>query len=125
VSSPPPDRVNLDRARLRVPPEFAQVAAMVLVSAPAGAAFDAAAICWDEPDTALAPVFDGVSMVQSFTVRLPGGADGRCWLPTSTALRLGGVGRSWVAGHLTARQALGGEEALTAELTAPGGLRLA
>jgi hypothetical protein len=90
---------------------------MVLVTAPAGAAFDVAAIGWDEPD--------GEPMVQSFTVRLPDGAAGRCWLPTSTALRLGGIGRSWVAGYLTARQAFVGEEALAAELSAPGGLRLA
>jgi hypothetical protein len=71
------------------------------------------------PDTALADVFDGEPMVQSFLVGLPTGAHplsgervgasaeraplaGRVWITTAEALTVPGFGRAWVQGRLAA-----------------------
>jgi hypothetical protein len=82
------------------------------------------AVCWEQPDTALAHRFGGIAMVQSFAIALPDGEHGRCWLPTAVALRRPGLGRAWIAGRLAARIELLGWDAVRAELLAADGLRL-
>jgi hypothetical protein len=69
------------------------------------------------PDTALAPLFDGEPMVQSFVV-----AGGRVWITTAEALTVPGFGRPWVAAQLSAKRASMGARAFDRALAA--GLRL-
>jgi hypothetical protein len=71
------------------------------------------------PDTALAPLFDGEPMVQSFVVV---GRRGRVWITTAEALRVPGFGRPWVAAQLEALRASMGARAFNRALAA--GLRL-
>ena len=69
------------------------------------------------PDGALAPLFDGEPMVQSFAV-----AGGRVWITTAEALTVPGFGRPWVAEQLEALRASMGTRAFNRALAA--GLRL-
>ena len=71
------------------------------------------------PDTALAPLFDGEPMVQSFVVV---GRRGRVWITTAEALTVPGFGRVWVAAQLEALREELGPRAFNRALA--GGLRL-
>jgi hypothetical protein len=67
------------------------------------------------PDTALAPLFDGEPMVQSFVVA---GRPGRVWITTAEALAVPRFGRVWVAGQLEALRAALGARAFNRALAA-------
>jgi hypothetical protein len=88
------------------------------------ALIDVLAIEAEDPDTARAAEFGGHGMVQSYRVRLPDGATGRCWIPTSEALAIERFGRGWVAAELKRLARARGAAGVHALLVAPEGLRL-
>jgi len=86
--------------------------------------FDALAIEREIPDTARASEFNGHAMVQSFTVPLPDGRTGRCWITTSDAFRVPRFGRDWVASALREHAVTHGLETTCRALATGTGLRL-
>ena len=66
----------------------------------------------------------GCALVQSFTVPLPDGRRGRCWLPTAVAIRRGPFGRAAVAWELNRRARRHGLAHVVDRLARPHGLAL-
>ena len=84
-------------------------------SAPVETLFDVLTIQREIPDPARAAEFDGHAMVQSFTVPLPDGRLGRCWITTAEAFRVERFGRGWVVAAL---QRHAGEHGIDVTLSA-------
>ncbi len=76
------------------------------------------------PDTERAHRLHGIAMVETFTVPLPDGRLGRCWIATADAFTVGAFGRVWIAHALRRRAVRIGDEELIEQLAQVSGCRL-